>query len=92
MKNKCDCLCHVLPSTKPYECICCTTCPKCKQRIAKDKIEEHAKECIKWNIIRRKFLINKMKNDIERLIWLKDLPTIDKLPPIKSAIVTKGTY
>ena len=73
---KCDCLCHALPNTRPYECICCVICPKCKQRIMKDKIMEHTKECSKWIPICRKSLITKMKADIERLKWLRDEPII----------------
>jgi len=72
---KCNCLCHALPSIKPYECICCIKCPKCNHRISVNKINKHAKECSNCGL-EKESLITKMKADIERLKWLRDEPII----------------
>lgn len=87
---KCNCLCHILPTKKPSQCICCVICPECKQRIKTDKIKQHAKECSRFNLLKRKRIIACMEAYLKTLIWLKDCPhTLPPrtLPPIKSAIV-----
>lgn len=46
MKNKYDCLCHILP-TKNENCNCCGECPKCHQNIPFNDVGNHAEECSK---------------------------------------------
>ena len=51
MKNKCDCLCHCLPSSvnKSNSCMCCLVCPYCKKTLMIDEevIEEWRDTCEK---------------------------------------------
>jgi len=38
---KCNCLCHILPSSKPNKCKCCLRCPYCKRKLITNyKLEE----------------------------------------------------
>ena len=49
MKNKCNCLCHILPSSsnKINQCDCCVFCPHCWEAlIINHKILDYRKECI----------------------------------------------
>ena len=49
MKNKCNCLCHILPSSsnKINQCNCCIFCPHCWEALViNHKTLDYRKECI----------------------------------------------
>ncbi len=44
----CRCFCHKFPEgTVKHAEPCCRTCPYCRERIRKDYVENHVKECRK---------------------------------------------
>lgn len=74
MKNKCDCLCHILPSSSNNQdrCLCCLTCELCGEKIienykiVKHFIEPECKEYIK--IVKKKRMKYYKKNHHSYLI------------------------
>jgi len=52
MKNKCECLCHCLPSStnNPNQCTCCLTCPHCnEQLVINHKVNKNYNPKCKYN-------------------------------------------